>query len=151
MTVDGVKLPQSLSIARFVAKRFNLAGSDDLEQAKSDAVVDTCSDFMLAYYTKVFRAKDDEKDDVKKAFLAEDAPSHMDKIEKLIKLYGSNGFSVGSSLKWSDLLIWDLTTMLQQLDKAIVDKYPGVVAVRKSVEANQRVADYLKSRPETPF
>ncbi|CAF4775331.1 unnamed protein product, partial [Rotaria sp. Silwood1] len=37
---NGTKLPQSLSIARFLAKQFQLAGKDNFEQAKVDAVVD---------------------------------------------------------------------------------------------------------------
>jgi glutathione S-transferase len=44
LEVDGVKLPQSVSIARFLAKQFQLAGKDNLEQAKVDAVVDTIND-----------------------------------------------------------------------------------------------------------
>lgn len=151
LTIDGVKLPQSISIARLVARRFNLAGADDLEQAKADAVVDTCADFQTAYYTKVFRAKEEERDAIKKAFLAEDAIDHLGKIEKLITLYGSNGFSVGNSLKWSDLLIWEITTMLHELDSTIVAKFPGIVAVRKSVEDNKNVSAYINSRPATPF
>lgn len=151
MTVDGIKLPQSVAIARLIARRNNLAGSDDLEQAKTDAVVDTCGDMQLAYYTKVFRAKDEEKEAVKKAFLAEDVPDHLVKIEKLITLYGSNGFSVGNSLKWSDLMIWETTNLLNDLDATLVAKYPGIVAVRKSVEANKNVSDYINSRPATPF
>jgi hypothetical protein len=58
LTVDGVKLPQSASIARFVAKRVGLYGSDDLSQAKIDAIIDTISDFQNAYYFKVFGAKE---------------------------------------------------------------------------------------------
>ncbi|CAF4173550.1 unnamed protein product, partial [Adineta steineri] len=46
LEVDGVKLPQSMSIARFLAKQFNLAGKDNLEQAKVDTVVDTMIDAM---------------------------------------------------------------------------------------------------------
>jgi len=41
---DGIKLTQSLSIARFLAKQFQLAGKDNFEQAKVDAVVDTIID-----------------------------------------------------------------------------------------------------------
>ncbi|CAF1635447.1 unnamed protein product, partial [Didymodactylos carnosus] len=46
LEVDGIKIPQSISIARFVAKQFNLAGRDNLEQAKVDSVVDTIVDLM---------------------------------------------------------------------------------------------------------
>ena len=33
LEVDGVKLPQSMTIARFLAKQFGLAGKDNFEQA----------------------------------------------------------------------------------------------------------------------
>jgi prostaglandin-H2 D-isomerase / glutathione transferase len=61
LTVDGVKLPQSISIARFVAKELNLAGRGNLEQAKVDSVVDTIIELYTAYYGKVFPAKQEER------------------------------------------------------------------------------------------
>lgn len=138
-------------MARFLAKRFNLAGSDDLEQAKSDAVVDTLNDLQNAYYQKYYMAKPEEKEQVKAKFLAEDAPTHLARLEKIIGMYGSNGFSVGSSLKWSDLAVLDITSLLVNLDSNVLSSYPNVLAVRKTVETNERVATYLKNRPETPF
>jgi len=47
LEVDGVKLPQSMTIARFLAKQFGLAGKDNLEQAKVDVVVDTSIDLAV--------------------------------------------------------------------------------------------------------
>jgi len=41
---EGTKLPQSLSIARFLAKQFQLVGRDNFEQAKVDAVADAIND-----------------------------------------------------------------------------------------------------------
>ncbi|CAF0861837.1 unnamed protein product [Adineta steineri] len=38
LEVDGVELPQSAAIARFLAKQFHLAGKDNLEQAEVDAI-----------------------------------------------------------------------------------------------------------------
>lgn len=151
LTIDGLKLPQSISIARFVAKRFNLYGSDDLEQAKTDAIVDTVSDLQSGYFQKVFLAKEEDKDAARKSFLAEDAPNHLGKLEKLITLWGSNGHSVGSSLKWSDLFIYDVTNALSSMDANLVSKFPAIHGVVKSVEANQKVSEYVKNRPVTPF
>jgi glutathione S-transferase len=150
LTVDGFKLPQSVSIARFVAKKFNLYGSDDLEQAKTDAVVDTASDLQNAYYRYVFSFKEEERDTAKKAFEAGEAVAHLEKIEKLISLWGSNGHSVGSSLKWSDLYVLDTSKLIAQ-DANVLDKYPGILAVNKSVESIPAVAEYLKNRAVTSF
>ena len=151
LTVNGVKLPQSIAIARFAAKKANLYGSDDLEQAKTDAVIDTLSDVQNIYYKKVFNGKPEDRDLNVKSFLTDDAPTHLGNLEKLIKLWGSNGYSVGSSLKWSDLQIYAVTYELKTLDSNLLSKYPAVEAVVKSVESNPKVAEYLKTRPDAAF
>nr|UOU03302.1 glutathione S-transferase sigma 12/13-2 [Brachionus rubens] len=151
LTVDGVKIPQSVAFARLIAKRFKMAGSDDLEQAKVDAVVDSVTDLQNAYYLKVFRAKDDERAAVVDKFLAEDAVSHLERLEKIATLYGNEGFSVGGSLTWADLHLFDVTSTLLPLSATVLDKYPRVSAIRKTVETNEKIAAYLKARPETPF
>lgn len=55
---DDLKLPQSLSIARYLAREYNLVGKNNLEAAKADAIVDTCIDLMTAFYNKVFLVSD---------------------------------------------------------------------------------------------
>ena len=57
---NGVKLPQSLSIARFLAKQFQLAGRDNFEQGKVDAVADTIGD-ILPKFGPLVREKDETK------------------------------------------------------------------------------------------
>ncbi len=66
---DGVKIPQSLTIARFLAKQVQLAGKDNFEQAKVDAVVDTAND-ALAIYLSTFEERDEmkKKELIKKNF-----------------------------------------------------------------------------------
>ena len=61
LEVDGTKIPQSLTIARFLAKQFQLAGKDNLEQAKVDAVADTMADFTSTNYTIPSRTRCNEK------------------------------------------------------------------------------------------
>ena len=150
MVIDGeTKLPQSHAIARLIARKFNLAGKDDIEQAKVDAVVDTVSDIQNLYYSRVFHAED--KEAAMKKFKEEDAPLHLGKIEKLISLYGSNGYAVGDALTWADLLLYEVSTHIIALQIAALDTLPGIAASRAAVEANEKLGPYLKSRPELPF
>ena len=46
LEVDGVKLGQSMTIARFLANKFNLAGSTPLEKGQADMIIDYCTDFF---------------------------------------------------------------------------------------------------------
>ena len=151
LTVDGLKIPQSASIARFLANRFNLGGKDDLEKVKADAIVDTVSDFFMSFLNNVYKLPEPEKPAAMMKFLGEEAPKHLGNIEKLIKIYGSGTNSVGNSLTWADLQIYDITSMMHNLDGKLLEKYPSILAVRKSVESNAKVAAYLKSRPVTQF
>lgn len=55
---EGQVLPQSMTIARFLARETNLAGKNNAEQAKADAIVDSCSDGFNGFMSKVFSIKD---------------------------------------------------------------------------------------------
>ena len=61
LTVENIRLPQSVAIARFLAREFNLEGNDYLTAAKCDAIVDTCLDFQHDLYLNVFDIKDDRE------------------------------------------------------------------------------------------
>ena len=148
LTVDDLKVPQSLSMARFLARRFNLAGKDETESVKADAVVDTLNDLQNAFYQKVFMVKTEE---ATKNFLAEDAVTHLGRVEKIVTNFGSNGFAVGSALTWADLSLFDITSILLNLDANVLNNYPRIQAIRKTVESNERVATWIKNRPVTPF
>lgn len=151
LTVEGVKIPQSISIARFLANRFNLAGKNDLEKVKADAIVDTTSDMINAYVAKVFIVPEAERPEAIKKFLAEDAGKHLANVEKLIKSYGSDGHAVGDSLTWADLQIFELGNMMGRYDPNITNSYPEISKVRKTVEEHPKIAAYLKTKPVTHF
>ena len=44
LEVDGKTLCQSMTIARFLARKYGLAGETDFEQAETDMIVDTICD-----------------------------------------------------------------------------------------------------------
>ncbi|CAF0883484.1 unnamed protein product [Didymodactylos carnosus] len=153
LEVDGQKLPQSLSIARFVAKQLHLAGKDNLEQAKADSVVDTIYDLMQQYFTKVFLVQEEsQKEEAKQKFLKEDATKQLTNLETLLTSYGQNGpFFLGNQLTWADLMFFETVATLSQLDKNILEKYPKLKRCHEEVGNNPKIAAYLKSRPNTPF
>lgn len=50
LEVDGQRVYQSMSIARYLAKRVGLAGSNDWENLQIDSVVDTLNDLRSSEY-----------------------------------------------------------------------------------------------------
>lgn len=50
LEVDGRRVHQSISMARYIAKRVGLAGDNDWESLIIDTAVDTVNDFRLSKY-----------------------------------------------------------------------------------------------------
>ena len=78
-------------------------------------------------------------------------PKHLANIEKLIQLYGKNGHSVGDSLTWADLFVFDFASSHTKSIDGFAAKFPGVTQVMQLVENNPKIAAYVKTRPETKF
>jgi glutathione S-transferase len=152
LEVNGVKLPQSISIARFLAKQFNLAGKDNFDQAKVDAVVDTIGDLMAAFLPARRESDEAKKQELTKKFLAEELPKHLQNLETLGKLYGNGGaFFVGNSLTWADLFFYDIGETVLGIDATGLDKSQWLKNNRAEVEKQPKIAEYLKNRPKTQF
>ena len=86
-----------------------------------------------------------------KKFLSDDAIKGLENVEKLARQYGSKGYSVGNSLCWADLFIHEITYSLMTYQSDLLEKFEVLKEIRKTVESNKNVADYLKNRPVTPF
>jgi glutathione S-transferase len=149
---NGTKLPQSLSIARFLAKQVQLAGKDNFEQAKVDAVVDTIND-TLSSFVKAYAEKDEtKKQELMKTFFDEDLPKHLQNLDVLAKLYGNGGpFFVGNHLTWADLFFYVVFENLLAIHADCLDKYPWLKQNHAEVEKQPRIAEHIKNRPLTPF
>ena len=147
---DGVKIPQSMSIARFLGKQFQLAGKDNLEQAKVDAVGDTISDLIVSF-VPIRREQDEaKKQELIKKFQAEDLPKHLQNLEVLGKLYGNGGpFFVGNHLTWVDLIFYDVSETMLQMHGNGLDKNPWLKENRAEVAKQPRIAEYLSNRSKT--
>jgi glutathione S-transferase len=152
LEVDNVKLPQSMAIARFLAKQFGLAGRDNLEQAKVDAVVDTSIALAMKYIPVHFEPDEDKKKVEMTKFLADELPKHLRNFEVLAKLYSNGGpFFLGNHLTWCDLEIYDMLDFILPHDDNMLHSYPWLQCNRQEVQKQPNIAAYLKNRPSAPF
>nr|UOU03299.1 glutathione S-transferase sigma 10 [Brachionus rubens] len=153
LTIDGsVHIPQSMAIARYVARETGLAGKTNLEQAQAEAIVETIMDVVNYYWANIFKIEDaNEKAEAFKSFLLDQGAKGAKSVEKLVGLYGSNGHAVGDSLTWADLAIYDVASALLAKHPEFSDKFPAFAAIYKNVIANENISNYVKNRPETPF
>nr|AYN44550.1 glutathione S-transferase S10 [Brachionus koreanus] len=148
LKIGSVELPQSMAIARFVARETGLSGKDSLEQTQVDAVVETIMEPVNYFYSFVFSIEDpDEKDEAFRDFLEKQGKNGAKNVEKLIEIYGSNGYSVGDSLTWADLAIFDTVYSLLIKHPKFSQSFPVLNRVYENVKANPSVANCVKNRP----
>jgi glutathione S-transferase len=149
---NGVKLPQSMTIARFLAKQFNLAGKDYFEQAKVDVVVDTLLDLTTALAPAHREQDATKKQELFKTLFAEKLPKLLQNLEIVGKMYGNGGsFFVNNNLTWADLAFYFVSDGLLEVDANVLNDYSLLKQIRAEVEKQPRIAEYLANRPKTPF
>jgi glutathione S-transferase len=149
----GLKLCQSNSIARYLARKFHLAGKTDEDQARADMVVDCFEDTMKPVVTFLFESDETRMETLKKKALEEQLPTSLAGLEGLLKAnHGGDGFFVGTELTWADL---GFIVFVGWLSMAGADtqlaKYPKLTALRERVEKVPKVAAWLAKRPVTEF
>lgn len=153
LEVDGKVLYQSFAILRYAGRECNLYGSDNLEAAQIDVVLDTLLD-LNNRGLKIgpwFREQDETKQAEKKAeFLGKDGvPKELEYVEKAIKNFGSNGFAASKSLSIADICLYCHLDFWRLKD--VVKGCPKIVGALKKVEENVNLAKYLKERKDSPF
>ncbi|XP_072745803.1 uncharacterized protein [Anoplolepis gracilipes] len=147
LEVDGKQYNQSKAISRYVAKKGNLYGSNELEAMEIDATVDNIDDMRLALSTYYW-----EKDPVFKEKLKQIAfekwPFFLDKLEAQVKKNG--GYFVNGKLSWADLL-WtaysDYLTVVLSEDPN--KNHPELKKLVEKVRALPNIKAYIEKRPKT--
>ena len=100
---DGEEVGQSITIARFAAKKVGINGKDDLEQARADAIVDQYVD-CLAGLISLFFAKPDNKEARGKDMFENKFPHFLKVVEKQLQKNGGT-WTVGDKVR-AGILGW---------------------------------------------
>jgi len=151
LEVDGVTIPQSKSVERFLARRFNMMGSNDLQYAQIDAICESVRDFK-DMYQKVRVLPDDEKDSGMKEWFTVTLVERLSLLEN--QLVGDSGFSVGNTTSLSDVVLFTFVTEFFDNKEASLNATlasPKVRAVVDRLSSDEKVLKWVSERPKTSF
>ncbi|CAF1302740.1 unnamed protein product [Adineta steineri] len=152
LEIDGMKLPQSMTVARFLARQFHLAGKNNLEQAKIEAVADTATDLLNKFGPIIWYQEEPQKKASISEFFTNELPKHLHNLETLSKAYSNGGsFFVGNNLTFADLCVYDVLENILEVDANTLDQYLWLKTNREEVAKNTNIAAYLKNRSQTEF
>ncbi|KZS14637.1 Glutathione S-transferase A4 [Daphnia magna] len=102
LEVDGQVLAQSNTIARYLARKYGLAGKNDWEQALADMYADNINDLLNAAVPPFMEKDPVKQKEMYEKFMAETIANHVVLIEKQLKK-NNTGYLVGNDLTWADL------------------------------------------------
>lgn len=149
LEVDGKMLAGSVGIARFLAERFGLAGSNDFENAEIASIISTGGDLALKMIAIHFEEDETKKADLQKQLVEETFPKFLGIFEKLINSNGSpDGWLYGESVTYADLTMYIIFDLVKQTPNAL-DKYPNIEKNMASVATLPNIAKWLAERPVT--
>ncbi|XP_060071065.1 glutathione S-transferase-like [Ylistrum balloti] len=151
LEVDGKQLSQSLAIARYLAREFDLAGHSSLEQCLVDQVVDTAADAFTEYY-EYFKLQrktkiKGKKVELQKTFVNETVPRFARIFNNFMESNGGeNMYFVGTQMTIADLACYDIFTSFLLLNPNALQDFPKLKANRRKIEENERLNQYLAKR-----
>jgi len=147
LEIDGGKysIAQSKAIERFLARRFNMFGSNDIEAALIDAAGEQITDVKQAYKTAKAAGDDAVKKffegDLKKTFTAFEKQASKD----------NSGYWVGSRLSLFDIQFYNLIHFFddQQSVQKALEGCSALKTIHDKVEKTPEIKKWLDERPQT--
>jgi len=154
LEVDGKPLAQSLTIARFIARKHGFAGQNAWEEAQVDSLVDYVTDASKghgAWLQAVMSGDQKKADTLKEEYISTGVVPFLQGLENLLqKNDGGKGYFVGTKPTWGDLAVVVFTDELTFLDNAVLDKYPLLKAHADRVHELKGIKEWIAKRPTTP-
>ena len=150
LEVDGTVIPQSKAIERFLAKKYNMFGSSEVDSARIDGLCEFVRDFKDAYQS-VRKLPPSEKDAGMKKWFSETLPEKLTLLDNLLckehELY-----AVGLKLSLADIVLFSfITQFFDNKEGALNACQTKLKKIVENVGSIKEIQDWIKNRPETPF
>ncbi|VDL78720.1 unnamed protein product [Nippostrongylus brasiliensis] len=149
---DGKKLAQSFAIARYLARKFGLAGKSAFEQALVDSIADQMKDFVSEIRPYLRIAWGFDQGDVSTSVEGILLPAREKLFTFLLKFLKENksGFLVGDSLAWADLYLAEAAEIGQNVPE-FYEGFPEIKAHSDNIRTIPVLRKWLETRPKTAF
>jgi len=154
LEVDGKLMPQSFTIMRYLAKKYNIAGKTECEEFRVDAIVESARDLGLKaqpLLRAIFGQQLDKVGDLKKTFVEVDAPVMLKRFNEILEK-GGNTWFVGTSLTYADIVFANTVAQFNALLSVQLEKdYPAITKLMEAINEEPKLKQWFEKRPKTAF
>lgn len=164
LEIDGkTHIPQSMAIARYLAREFGFYGRNSIEMARIDYICDSLyelfHDYMRMYHEKDGRLyasmqmENRQKPEVElRQRYMETCRRILPFLERTILIYdGGNQYFMGDQISLADFMCAAALENPLQDNSGLLSSCPKLQALRNRVAAHPKIAAYLKKRENTDF
>jgi len=149
LEVDGKPLSQSVTICRYLARKFKLNGADEWESTKCEEHVDANVDLFNEFVRFYFEADEARKAKAKETFVGTSVPNYLKKLQAFKEANGGD-FLVGKQLTWADIYIADkLDRLLGFIKPEAWTEYPAIKKWKDGIFNQPKLKEYIAARPES--
>lgn len=149
LEVDGKQLAGSQTIARFLAEKFGLAGSNDIENADIDSINGVIHDLAMEILKVYFEKDETRKAELKEELKQKHIPHYLGALEKRAQGSGAPEGWLWGKLTWPDFHFYHVLGWVEVVAPDVLQNYPILTKLKTSVESLPNIAKWLKERPET--
>uniref|UniRef100_A0A7E4ZSA7 glutathione transferase n=1 Tax=Panagrellus redivivus TaxID=6233 RepID=A0A7E4ZSA7_PANRE len=150
LEIDDQIVVESYAINRLLARRVGLAGKDEFEQARVDAVADINKDFYYMVAPWFYAAKGNLPGDpaeLKVKHFDNNAATFLPLFVKYLKESGS-GFVVKSGVTWADFVVTEFLLSLSEQAPGFLEDYPELQEYLARIRTIPELKDYYATRKE---
>jgi glutathione S-transferase len=148
LEVNGRRVHQSISMARYLAKVVGLSGTSPWEDLQIDIVVDTINDFRLKIAVVSYEPEDDIKEKKLVTLNNEVIPFYLEKLEQTVK--DNDGHLALNRLTWADVYLAGILDYMNYMVKRdLLETYPALRGVVDTINALEPIKAWIEKRPQT--
>jgi len=156
LEVEGVTLCQSMAILRFVAKRYGLMPSTDLQQAVAEMFSEGVYDLENEIVRAIVCTNPEEQKTLMEKFEQQSLPKACKYLEKLLEKNPKDEvYCVENKLSFADICFFAFFNSYIAKDKPevpdVLKGHPRLTALYEKVRDEPKLQEWLKKRPQTPL
>ncbi|OQV21836.1 putative Glutathione S-transferase 1 [Hypsibius exemplaris] len=139
----------SAAFTRLVAKKYNLAGTTDEEQAHVDAIGDYFKDIWMAMSKLYYEQDPVKKETIREEYFKTGIVEHLDVLESHLNEYGKGKLYAPSGVTVADFIVAGLVYSLQVQFPTSVENRQSLKDHLERVNNLPGVKEWVAKRPQT--
>jgi len=143
---DGVIIPESLAIFKFLAAECGYVPRDNLKLAYADGICSMLDDINAKGYRPARDTQDDPE--ALKKWFAEGSKVSLTKFQDWVnKISGGKGFIVGTEeITFADIKFYDLFHWYTSIYSKVLDPYPRLKSLYETIGARPNLKTYCETK-----